>query len=297
MNLAQAYQGWQQLSENRELYIKTKEAFRKAWFTLPTNKACSYYTKEILGEALAATREVESNKARAASIMVHVLNFANWAEPKWNPKPDFTFEDLMEYTKGPLADPAKIGKKPDIEESLSDEEREDKGDTPEMLMVEEPVEIVEPVIEEEPVIVEQMETQRNLGTLAKEVCQLDPQTLKVIRKFDSISQAQRETGACNLDRVIRKHSKSVGCYWCYPQDVENFKPAERARPGRVKKESGEQKSAIKKEAQKVIKPIPQDEGHLITLNSLQDVSNADLIEELKRRGFKGTLTYSITLEL
>jgi hypothetical protein len=101
MNLGQAYQGWQQMEENRELYIKTREAFRKAWFQLPTNKPCSYYTKEVLGNALAATYVIESFKAKAASVMIHVLNFANWAEPKFNPKPDFTFEDLMEYTKGP----------------------------------------------------------------------------------------------------------------------------------------------------------------------------------------------------
>lgn len=100
MNLGQAYQGWQQMEENRELYIKTREAFRKAWFQLPTNKPCSYYTKEVLGNALAATYVIESFKAKAASVMIHVLNFANWAEPKFNPKPDFTFEDLMEYTKG-----------------------------------------------------------------------------------------------------------------------------------------------------------------------------------------------------
>lgn len=89
------------MEENRELYIKTREAFRKAWFQLPTNKPCSYYTKEVLGNALAATYVIESFKAKAASVMIHVLNFANWAEPKFNPKPDFTFEDLMEYTKGP----------------------------------------------------------------------------------------------------------------------------------------------------------------------------------------------------
>lgn len=111
MNLAQAYSGWQQQSQNRTLYAKTREAFRKAWFDLPTNKPCSYYTKEVLGEALAKTREIESNKAKAASVMIHVLTFANWAEPKFNPKPDFTMDDLMEYTKGPLADPDKIGGK------------------------------------------------------------------------------------------------------------------------------------------------------------------------------------------
>ena len=81
MNLGQAYQGWQQMQENRELYRNTREAFRKAWFTLPTNKPCSYYTKEVLGKALAETREIESNKAKAASVMIHVLTFAKRTTP------------------------------------------------------------------------------------------------------------------------------------------------------------------------------------------------------------------------
>ena len=123
MNLAQAYSGWQQQSQNRTLYAKTREAFRKAWFELPTNKPCSYYTKEVLGEALAKTREIESNKAKAASVMIHVLTFANWAEPKYNPKPDFTIDDLMEYTKGPLADPEKI--KPAVKPSCLDDMEDD----------------------------------------------------------------------------------------------------------------------------------------------------------------------------
>ena len=126
MNLSQAYQGWQQMQENRELYKKTREAFRKAWFTLPTNKPCSYYTKEVLGTALAETRVIESDKAKAASVMVHVLTFAHWAEPKFNPEPDFEYSDLMEYTKGPLADPSRIAPKP---EGTTTEPPQESSDT------------------------------------------------------------------------------------------------------------------------------------------------------------------------
>lgn len=122
MNLSQAYLGWQQQSENRKLYVNTRDAFRKAWFTLPTNKPCSYYTKEVLGMALAETREVESVKTKAASVMCQVLSWAHWAEPKFNPEPDFTFDDLMEYTKGPLANPDIVNQhgKPSCPEDMDD---------------------------------------------------------------------------------------------------------------------------------------------------------------------------------
>lgn len=122
MNLGQAYLGWQQQSENRKLYMNTREAFRKAWFTLPTNKPCSYYTREVLGTALAETREVDSVKAKAASVMCQVLSWAHWAEPKFNPEPDFTFDDLMEFTKGPLANPdiVKQKEKPSCLDDMDD---------------------------------------------------------------------------------------------------------------------------------------------------------------------------------
>ena len=222
MNLAQAYQGWQQQSQNRELYTKTREAFRKAWFTLPTNKPCSYYTKEVLGEALAATREVESNKAKAASVMVHVLTFANWAEPKFNPKPDFDYNDLMEYTKGPLADPDKIkpAEKPSCLDDYDDNDLDIDPVTaaPRKAMEQEaqpsdtvgtgisadvpaqedatevPVPDVSPAPEsgiaaDEPKQETNMEPKKTRGRQPKPVAQLDAKTLQVIKVWTSRNEA------------------------------------------------------------------------------------------------------------
>ena len=82
MNLRQAYDGWAQQEQNRTLYQKTRDAFRRAWFTLPTNKPCSWYTADRLALALAETNVIESDKVKSASVMIHVLTWANFAEPK-----------------------------------------------------------------------------------------------------------------------------------------------------------------------------------------------------------------------
>ena len=96
MTLQEAYQSWQQLDDNRVLYAKTREAFQKTWFHLPTDKPCSYYTKDVLVQAMAAAATVFGGfKVRAASVMCHVLTYASQVEPKDNPKPDFTFSDLV----------------------------------------------------------------------------------------------------------------------------------------------------------------------------------------------------------
>lgn len=255
MNLAQAYQGWQQQSQNRDLYVKTREAFRKAWFTLPTNKPCSYYTKEVLGEALAETRVIESSKAKAASVMIHVLTFANFAEPKFNPKPDFTFNDLMEYTKGPLADPEKV--KPKEKPSCLDDDDHDLDydpvtDAPRRAMAQEAqpsdtvgtvpavakgeddsTEGLSPSVLPAPESGQQseeltkpeeiMKPKKPRGKQPKPVVQIDPNTLQVIKEWPSMSDAQNELNVCHVDVAVAKMRKAGGFYWSLAEDADTFK--------------------------------------------------------------------------
>ena len=198
------------MQENRELYVKTRDAFRKAWFSLPTNKPCSYYTRDVLGEALAASREIESNKVKAASVMVHVLDFANWAEPKFNPKPDFTWQDLMEYTKGPL-------RKTEQEE-------------------------VEPTDQESA-------PHRSRGRAPHPYAQIDPKTLKVVKVWPSASDAERELGANNLSRCAKLLRQSVGFYWA-PADADNVLDFKKRLVAKRRAEQQKAKSQEKKKQEK-----------------------------------------------
>lgn len=286
MNLAQAYSGWQQQSQNRELYVKTKEAFRKAWFALPTNKPCSYYTKEVLGEALAATREVHSNKAKAASVMIHVLTFANWAEPKFNPKPDFTIDDLMEYTKGPLADPDKIGgkNKPTEKPSCLDDMEDDTDldiNRIETDTVPEPCDEHDNELpdddsrdplagidfNEETKTQEDMKTKKPKGRQPKPIVQIDPDSLQVIKEWPSMSDATKELGLCHVEVAISKLRKAGGFYWSLAADADTFKARfeekQRQADERQKQQAEKmrEKKAAKTESEKtVIKPSPTVQG-------------------------------------
>lgn len=56
------------------------------------------------------------------------------------------------------------------------------------------------------------------------VAQLDPKTLAVIKIWTSRSEAERETGACNLDRAVKNARLAAGFFWCSPENVETFKP-------------------------------------------------------------------------
>ena len=55
------------------------------------------------------------------------------------------------------------------------------------------------------------------------VAQLDPKTLAVIKIWTSRSEAERETGACNLDRAVKNARLAAGFFWCSPENVETFK--------------------------------------------------------------------------
>lgn len=98
MKLDDAYNAWGDMSENRELAQKTKKIFHNIWWLIPTNKPCNYYTLEVLGRALVQANGAHSDKVSAASVMCHVLNYAHNVDPEGNNKPDFTFSDIVNYT-------------------------------------------------------------------------------------------------------------------------------------------------------------------------------------------------------
>lgn len=264
MNLHQAYQGWKEQSENRELYVNTREAFRKAWFTLPTNKPCSYYTREVLGEALAATREIQSNKAKAASVMCHVLSWAHWAEPKFNPELDFTFNDLMEYTKGPLAKPnkTKTQEKPSCLDDYNDDNDLDIDPVtakPRKAMNQDQVQPENHTDETGTKEPKDMEPKKPRGKQPKPVVQIDPKTLQMVKQWPSITEAQTELGVFHIDKAITKLRKAGGFYWSLAVDADTFQQRIDDKVREIEQRQKEHFAMMReKKAAKETKPSPDE---------------------------------------
>ncbi len=241
MNLRQAYDGWSQQSQNKQLYVKTRDAFRRAWFTLPTNKPCSWYTKDILALALAETRVVESDKVKSASVMVHVLTWANFAEPKWNPKPNFKTEDVTRLLHLPADELEKERQRitaamqtmTEPEQPKSDEgnNSDDDADPLAGIDFDDKKQVADALMEQSARIMNDkqinetsMEQEKKpRGKAPKPVAQIHPDTFEVVKVWPSRGAAENELGACNLDRCIAKLRKSAGFYWSDPQDAETFK--------------------------------------------------------------------------
>lgn len=236
MNLNEAYLGWQQVKDNGQFYVKTRNDFRKAWLMLPTNKPCSYYSKDVLGEALAASQETEGAKVRAASVMIQVLTWAHDQEPKESPKVEFTLDDLMAYVRGEVKAEGKAGSLgdrhqgddtpqepvpdgvPDVPES-HDDSSGDGSTVGSGTSVQEP--------EKKPTKAKKPKKSAEGGKHpggrpTKPVCQIDPDTLEVIATFDSCNAAIQATGASNIDRAVARVRKSAGYYWSTPDGVKTF---------------------------------------------------------------------------
>ena len=307
MNLRQAYRGWSQQSQNFNQYVRIRPLFNRVWLFLDMEKPCSWYTAQILGEALAEPHIIESDKRKAAEAMLSVLEFANWAEPKWNPKPTFTVDDLMKYNHPDTRPDEK--EHPEVKEETENDPCDGcvnvKGcvtcaDGELREVIEEP--------KEEPTIDMSMEEKQKRGKQPKKVCQIDPETLKVVKTYDAITQACKEVGVKNIDRALKKKQKAGGYYWAYPEDAERFKPKEQSKPGET----------VKTVKVAIPKPVPTENRELSREEqlweysmeelldairkrgraaSLPEFSDVQLIEEIKRRGWKGHLDITTSIEL
>ena len=245
MKLDDAYNAWGGQSENRELAQKTKKIFHNIWWLIPTNQPCNYYTLEVLGRALVQANGAHSDKVSAASVMVHVLNYAHNVDPEGNNKPDFTFSDIVNYT----------GEKEIASQPANDE----------------PLVKVKPAAKAKRMAELAKRDGGEAATKAgKAVVQLDAETLKPVKVWPTCFAAQKELGIKNVQRAISRHGISGGFYWCRPGDEECFKPLEKRgrKKGKTKTEKTEKPKKFTEEEKELHRKVfdgperqPTDDGH------------------------------------
>lgn len=371
MKLDDAYNAWGNMSENREFAQKTKKIFHNIWWLIPTNKPCNYYTLEVLGRALVQTNGAHSDKVSAASVMVHVLNYAHNVDPEGNNKPDFTFSDIVNYTGEkeemtgdrslaenkpaqkdlpgtcPLSSQPLVKVKPEAKaKRLVELAKRDGGEaaTKAAKAVVQRDAATLQVVKEWPSI---FAAQKELGIKnvqraivrhgksggfyydnGKAVVQLDAETLKPVKVWPTCFAAQKELGIKNVQRAISRHGISGGFYWCRPGDEESFKPLEKRgrKKGKTKTEKTEKPKKFTEEEKELHRKVfdgperqPTDEQQEQLKQAevavaearrdfeeqiaehvdqvLQKCTDDELIAELRRREWHGTLRITRTIEL
>lgn len=341
MTLQEAYQGWQMVKDNRALYMRSKDAFRKVWLMLPTNKPCGYYTLEVLVSAITQTKMDYSFRVQAASVMLHVLVYAHNQDPDENPLPPFTYNEVLlgarekeggqkddeddtdldidpvtgmprrAMAKEETVDTVSVREKMDVKEidvarissKTLPEPCDEHGNaltskkTLEEILEEPLEETLEAATDNKPTVKDMEQKKKQWDNTPKRVCQIDPETLKVVKTFDSCSQACKAMGIKSIDYAMKSLGKAGGYYWQYPDGVETFKD-------RLAEKNAVRISTVSAAARQPTdreKHIPEPERlvrktdfHNETLKSFSD---KELIDELKERGWKGDLKLTLAVSL
>ena len=317
MTLKEAYEQWGKLKERQTLYIKTRNAFMQVWKKLDFSIPCKEVTLAMLREALAKRGPVYAeDKARAASVMVHVLTFAHQEQPQECPMPRFDYGALLKdaeterkVLKIERKLPENVQKLPKVEQKLPDmEQRKQTRVTP-----------------KKPYQGERDTLGRSKNRAKRKVAQIDPSTLEVVKVWDSMGAAEKELGIRNVTRAIDKKRIAGGFYWCDEKDAATFEPRESMRgrkSGTAGKPAGaateplptEQKAskddedvANAPEAEDIANAVERDiedfiggfghgavqPGKTAVAPTLSEFTDKELIDEVQRRGWKGDVTLKV----
>ena len=304
MNLDKAYMNWRLEPENTQLAVKTEKLFRKMWWLIPTNQPCSYYTFGVLGRALSQVVGDRKEKAQAASIMFHVLSWAHQQEPDINPKPDFQYQDLLDYgTNKPAEEPAEI---PAATPTAVPAASPSAEDIDPLAGVDFPDPPEEPAKAPKPKAAARLKTARKAKSKAHiSVVQLNAQSLEVIRIWQSGHAAEKELGIKNIYRAMESHRMAGGFFWCRKGEEKDFKPdpLRRARFTSVLANTADTASAASVSTKLLAKGIEETREQFQKLADsyvqqvLERCSDEELIGEMRRRQWKGTVEITRKVEL
>lgn len=130
------------------------------------------------------------------------------------------------------------------------------------------------------------------ATISRAVVELSPE-LEVMRTFPSASECIRVTKVTGLYHFLKNHTIRKGHYYAYKDEWESgtWKPQEsvRTKPKPTPKVR-KAKPKTKAEVRAALKKIGAAARAEVQQSSLQEMSDQQLFDELKRRGFEGTLT-------
>lgn len=290
MTLKQAFTIWAYSPGNTVLAAKSREAVQRVLMKKWNDIGLEQFTEQFCRRIFYQSTESLELKVKAASILVYVLQ---WGSDNGHcQRPTFTLSiareehERAEKNKAQPDDELLVRVKPEALAKRKAELKARKSETK---------------------TEEDMDEKKTRGKQPKPVAQLDAKTLQVIKVWSSRSEAERELGACNLDRAINRKRMSAGFFWCSPEDAEGFQPnplSKYAPKTQPKKQTNAEKQQAKVKnnfhtAVATLAPTPKpDDAPNVTNDNqrgtaaheaLEVFTDDELLEELDRRGWQGEL--------
>jgi len=261
MTLKQAFTMWAFSPKNTVLAARSRDAVQRVLMKKWNDIELEQFTESFCRRIFYQSTEPLEMKVKAASILVHILQWG--ADNGHCNPPTFTLSIASEEHKRAVEDRS-----------------QNTNDTPKKKRIIVPL-LTDIKTEED------MEPKKTRGKQPKPVAQLDAKTLQVIKVWPSRSEAERELGACNLDRAIIRKRLAAGFFWCSPEDAEGFAP--------------NPKSNLSPKAEPRLKPKPspamKNEPTTVDDNAIRNAarkalevfSDDELLDELDHRGWQGEL--------
>lgn len=309
MTLREAYDQWGRQKGVETFCAKTRSVFLRTWKLLDWNTPCKQLTLTVLTDAARRSKVFRNDAIKAASVMVHVLNYAHQQEPKEQPKPSFSYSDIMEESH---EDPVKKAKKGGYGRETC---RTKKGRNRTKIAEIRPKSVkigteIAKITQKFPDMKQEKDTLgRSKNRKKRRVAQIDPKTLQVVKVWDSMGQAESTLKIRNVTRAIEKRRCAGGYFWCDEKDIKTFTPKDDARgqntipPSRMtvknaavieekmdvghqQPEPGKQSPAAEEPVQK---PIVESTAEIPEPPTLSDFMDKALIDELISRGWHGEI--------
>lgn len=204
MTLKQAFTLWANAPKNVVLAAKYREAVQRVLMKKWSTTELQDITEPLARKIFAQSPEYSELKAKAASVLVQLLQWG--AENGQCQPPTFSVSIASGIQEPPQLPPAGeplVKVKP---EALA-KRKEDLAARGEQDVI--------------PVVKRRKSSAS--GRPPRPFAQIDPKTLEVVKVWSTMKEAERETGACNIDRASKLIRKSAGFYWSDAAEADTFK--------------------------------------------------------------------------
>lgn len=278
MILSKAYSAWAAQPQNTALAAKSRRVFGDVIIGSYGSRDVREFTKDFTAEIFRQSTVARQYKIQSGSVLVHVLKYA--AGLGECPRPDF---DYTIASASPNSNQAEVDQEHPLPQAKPADVR--------------------------PVKAKSVKAKKSHGggRPVRPMVALDINTLAVVAEFPSISEAGRQmSDSPGANKAVynahRSRHTAYGYYWCTKGEEASFKPSEFAgtpkKKVEIKKNIDKSPEKAQSRRQTVVgEPVRGGEHQMpetpvsapTTLSSLSSFSDAELRDELKRRGYEGVL--------
>ena len=279
MTIKEAWENWSNLPENKIRAGKNRTAFASVILAFHGDVDLSEIDTEKAKALIAAHPAIREYQVKSASILRSLLWFGFYRSQCKSPQ--FEYDDILpEQNPEPPAPPLL---------------------PPTSMPVPEALDIVG--INKADKAKPKAKAANKGGRKGEPICKIDPDTLKVLKTFESATVACKAEDK-DIRKAIQKGYMSNGFYWCKKSNAKAFIRILEAKKhlAKFKKPEVRQQylAKIKKERETAVANARQQfEKEVVNTvaNVLAKATDDELLTEIRRRGWQGSITISKQIEI